>query len=85
MASGANKLPCLDRLECEDLHEIMLVGHSYGAALPLARAIGLMMQRGVRGTSILVTSQPTTSYDPTRREDSKQGRDVPRVPARPCP
>jgi hypothetical protein len=34
----ANKLPCLDRLECEDLHEIMLVGARYGATVVTAAA-----------------------------------------------
>jgi hypothetical protein len=52
---------------------------------PSPQQSGWMMQRGVRGTPILVTPQPTTSHDPARREDSRQGRDVPRVPARPCP
>jgi hypothetical protein len=36
VASGANKLPCLDRLEWEDLHEIMLVGDRYGATVVTA-------------------------------------------------
>ena len=85
MASGATKWPCRDRLACEDLHELMLVGDRSGAALPLATAIGMDdAARRARYTDSR-TPQPTTSHDPARREDSRQGRDVPRVPARPCP